>query len=109
MENSIGPSRAILIHQNYEYNPTLQLTVTSRFQERCADGRKATHDVSNHDNHENHGNMPMIPIMPSAPPLRDPPPAYEDIATQHIRHHQNVFLLEQQESTSDPTYLVVCT
>ena len=64
-------------------------------------------------NHETtsktHGNMPMIPIMPSAPPLRDPPPAYEDIATQHIRHHQNVFLLEQQESTSDPTYLVVCT
>ncbi|XP_063683385.1 uncharacterized protein LOC134817937 [Bolinopsis microptera] len=69
-------------------------------RERFADGRKANHDVSN------------SPMMPTAPPItmRDLPPAYEDIALQHPQnHHQNLFLLEQQESAVDSTFLVVCT
>ena len=72
-----------------------------KFQQRSGDGRKDHHGVSNHDNQ---GNTPMIPSAPPIPiSMGELPPAYEDIANQ-----PSLYILEQQESAVDSTYLVVC-
>lgn len=72
-----------------------------RYRERSGKG-----ELSNHDG-QHCSNSAMLPSAPPHPiNMGDLPPAYEDIAPSP---HQNMFLIEQQDSGADSRFLVVCT